>query len=401
VIAGRNVLVAVCGGIAAYKSAFLVRELGRRGARARVAMTTSATRFVGPVTFTGLTGEPPVVDLWDASYRGEVHVDLAKWADAIVVAPATASMLARMANGIADDVVSATLLCSSRPVLLAPAMHHAMWMQKATQRNVERLRADGVHFVGPLHGALASGEEGIGRMAEPDAIADALEVVLAQTGRDLAGKSVLITSGPTHEAIDPVRFLGNRSSGKMGLALASRARQRGARVVLVTGPIATEPPPAIEVVDVKTAIEMQAAVAEHAETVDAIVMAAAVADFRPEEVSDRKLKKIEGEETRTLTLVRNPDILAELGAARADRGSLRPALVGFAVESEDLVAAARKKLHAKKVDLIVANHSSVAFEGDDNEATIVSADGEEDLGRLSKTDLADRVLDRVRDLLAR
>jgi phosphopantothenoylcysteine decarboxylase/phosphopantothenate--cysteine ligase len=401
VLAGRNVLVAVGGGIAAYKSVVLVRELGRRGASVRVVMTPAAARFVGPATFTGITGEPPILDLWDPVHRGEIHVELAAWADAIVVAPATANLLARMAAGIADDAVSATLLCTDRPVLVAPAMHHLMWAHAATQRNVERLRADGVHLVGPSYGALASGEEGQGRMAEPEAIADALEALLGavgSAGADLAGRTILVSAGPTHEAIDPVRFLGNRSSGRMGYAVAARAAERGARVILVSGPVALEPPPGVEVVRVRSALEMQAAIAARERAADAIVMAAAVADFRPASTSDRKLKKREDEQTRTLELVRNPDILAGLGEARAARGDRRPVLVGFAVESEDLARAARAKLTTKKVDLVVANPASVAFEGDDNEAILVSPEGDEPLGRISKRALADRILDRVRAL---
>ena len=399
VLSGRNVLVCVGGGIAAYKAAILARELLRRGARVRVAMTPSATKFVGPITFTGLTGEPPVTDLWDAAYRGEIHVELAGWADAIVVAPATASMMARMAHGLADEAVTATLLCSDKPVLIAPAMHHRMWSHPATRRNVAQLRADGVHLVGPESGPLASGESGMGRMAEPDAIADALEVVLAQLGRDLGGRRILVSAGPTHEAIDPVRFLGNRSSGRMGYAVAERARHRGARVVLVSGPVGIAAPPGVELVKVRSALEMQEAIASRTGDVDAIVMSAAVADFRPAEVAGHKLKKAEGEEGRTLTLVRNPDILAGLGAERAARGGPLPVLVGFAVETEDLVGAARKKLATKQIDLVVANHASVAFEGDDNEATLVSMGGEVPTGRITKLALSDRILDAIRDRL--
>jgi phosphopantothenoylcysteine decarboxylase/phosphopantothenate--cysteine ligase len=400
VLSGRSVLLAVGGGIAAYKAAVLARELGKRHARVRVAMTKAATRFVGPVTFTGLTGEPPVIDLWDPRHPGEIHVELARWADAIVVAPATASLIARMATGIANEVVTATLLCSDRPVLIAPAMHHRMWAHRATQRNVQRLRDDGVHLVGPSHGALASGEEGLGRMAEPEDIADALEVVLASLGRDLAGKTILVSAGPTHESIDPVRFLGNRSSGKMGYAIALRARQRGARVVLISGPVGLAAPEGVEIVRVKTALEMQGAIADRIDDVDALVMAAAVADFRPSEINEHKLKKLEGEETRTLELVRNPDILGELGRRRAERGRPEPMLIGFAVETENLVAEARRKLAGKQIDLVVANHASVGFEGDDSEATIISASAEDPTGPVSKTALADRILDRVRDHLA-
>lgn len=400
VLSGRRIVLAIGGGIAAYKSAVLARELGRRGAEVRVVMTPAASRFLGPVTLTGLTGAPPVVDLWDARHAGEIHVELAAWADAIVVAPATADLIARIAAGIADDAVTATLLSSDRPLLVAPAMHHRMWKHPATRRNVARLREDGAHLVGPEVGPLASGDTGIGRMAEPESIADALEVIFAQTGRDLAGRTVLVSAGPTHEAIDPVRFVGNRSSGKMGYAIAERARDRGARTILVSGPVALAPPHGVEVERIRTALELQAAIERRAADVDAIVMAAAVADFRPGEVSDQKLKKLDGEESRTLTLVRNPDVLAGLGAARATRGDRAPMLIGFAVETDDLAAAARRKLESKKVDLIVANHASVAFEGDDNEAILVGPEGDEPTGVLSKHALADRILDRVRDRLA-
>lgn len=398
-LSGRRVLLAIGGGIAAYKAVVLARELGRRGAQVRVTMTHAATRFVGPTTLTGLTGVPPVIDLWDPSYAGEVHVELAAWADAIVVAPATAHLMARMASGLADDAVTATLLCSDRPILIAPAMHHRMWRHAATRRNVQTLRDDGAHFVGPTTGPLASGEEGLGRMAEPEEIADALEVVLAQTTRDLGGKTILVSAGPTHEAIDPVRFVGNRSSGKMGYAIATRARHRGARVILVSGPVALAAPEGVLLESTRTALEMQAAVTRHEPVVDAIVMAAAVADFRPQDVAEQKLKKQDREETRTLTLVRNPDILAGLGAAREARGDSRPMLVGFAVETEHLEAAARAKLETKKIDLVVANDASVAFEGDDNEALFVGPEGTESTGRVSKLELADRILDRIRDRL--
>ncbi len=395
---GHRVLLAVTGGIAAYKSVALARELIRRGASVRVAMTEAAARFVGPITFTGITGTPPVVDLWDPSYSGEVHIELAEWADAIVTAPATANTMAKMASGNADDVVTATLLSCDRPILIAPAMHHQMWRHPATRRNVERLRADGVHFVGPMVGPLASGEEGIGRMAEPIEIADALDALLTQA-KDLAGKTILVSAGPTHEAIDPVRFLGNRSSGKMGYAIASRALLRGAKVILVSGPVALEPPPGTQTIRVRTALEMQAAIAKYERAVDAIVMAAAVADFRPERVSEHKLKKHDGEDTRSLMLVRNPDILQGLGLARIERGDSRPMLVGFAVESEHLEAAAKKKLDSKHVDLIVANHANVAFEGDDNIAVLVDRNGATPTGRRTKITLADRILDRIRDTL--
>ncbi len=384
----------VGGGIAAYKAVLLVRDLIGRGATVRVAMTDAATRFVGPITFAGITGSAPVVDLWDAQHGGEVHVELGAWADAIVVAPATENLLARAAHGLADDVVLATLACARGACLLAPGMHTRMWERPATRRAIAQLEADGFVIVAPTVGALASGDVGDGRMAEPAAIADAVERALGGAG-NLAGRHLLVSAGPTHEDLDPVRFLGNRSSGRMGYALAERAARRGAHVVLVSGPVRLAPPDGVEIVGVRSARDMHAAILARADSADAIVMAAAVADYRPKERAPDKIKKSEG--TLVVTLERNPDILAELGERR--RGS-RPVLVGFAVESKDLVAAAQHKLQHKHVDLVVANHASVGFGGDDNEVVLVSASGAEPLPRATKQAVADRVLDRVRDLLA-
>ncbi|MFK7991196.1 MAG: bifunctional phosphopantothenoylcysteine decarboxylase/phosphopantothenate--cysteine ligase CoaBC [Sandaracinaceae bacterium] len=385
-----RVVVAVTGGIAAFKAVLVVRELGRRGHEVRVVMSEAATRFVGPVTFTGITGAPPVVDLWDPSYAGEVHVELAAWADAMLVAPATANLLSRAASGQADDAVTTTLLCFDGPVLMAPAMHHRMWAHPATQRTVERLTSDGVRLVGPVSGPLASGESGMGRLAEPVAIVDALERGLV---RDLVGKHVLITAGGTCEDLDPVRFLGNRSTGKMGYALAERAAARGAEVTLVSAPTAWSVPAGVTRVDVRSAREMRDAVEGLRDDVDVVVMAAAVADYRPTERADDKLKKGDGD--LTLTLTRNPDILAGLGAWRQEAGAASPMLVGFAVETRDLVKAARGKLEKKAVDLIVANAAKDSFGRDDNRAVLVHADGEEALEVMDKVRLADRILDRV------
>lgn len=380
------------GGIAAYKAVDIVRELGRRGAEVRTAMTRSAARFVGPMTLAGLTGRPPVVDLWNADYAGEVHVELGEWADAIVVAPATMNLLSRAANGMADDVVLATLACARGVIVQAPAMYHRMWAQPATQRNVEALRGAGHRFCGPVEGPLANSEVGMGRMAEPTAIVDT--VVAALASPDLAGRRVVVSAGPTFEDLDPVRFLGNRSSGRMGFALASRAAARGARVTLVTGPVTLPTPANVERRDVRSARDMHAAVL--AAGGDVVIMAAAVADYRPADVAEHKLKKKDGE--LTLTLARNPDILAELGARRgADR---RPVLVGFALETDDLVAHARGKLARKSCDLVVANHASDGFGGDENVATLVTADADDELPRMSKGELADRILDRAIALLA-
>ncbi|MEQ9073692.1 MAG: bifunctional phosphopantothenoylcysteine decarboxylase/phosphopantothenate--cysteine ligase CoaBC [Sandaracinaceae bacterium] len=388
----KNAVVGVTGGIAAYKAPLLVRELMRRGFSVRVVMTDSAARFVGPVTFTGLTGLPPVRDLWDPSYAGEVHVELAGWADVMVVAPATANVIARAAQGLADDALTATLLCWDGPTVYAPAMHHRMWDNPATARNVALLAAAGASFAGPVSGPLASGESGMGRMAEPDAIADAVEARLGAP--DLAGRTVLISAGGTQEDLDPVRFLGNRSTGKMGYALAAEAARRGARVVLVSGPTALPDPAGVDVVRVRSAREMEEAVTAHRDAADVILMAAAVADYRPKDLAAHKLKK--GDGPMALELVRNPDILAGLGAWREGD---TPVLVGFAVETEDLVARARGKLEKKKVDLVVANEAAVSFGKDTNRVHLVTKDDVVSLDELPKREVAGRVLDRVLALL--
>jgi phosphopantothenoylcysteine decarboxylase / phosphopantothenate---cysteine ligase len=385
----RQIVVGVAGGIAAFKAVELVRELQRRGARVRVAMTRTATRFVGPVTFTGLTGTPPVIDIWDASYAGEVHVELAAWAHALVVAPATANLLARAAYGFADDAVLATLRCSAAKVFYAPAMHHRMWSSPATARAVALLKQDGAIVIGPVHGQLASGEEGLGRMSEPSDIAAVVEASLAGQALDLAGLHVLVSAGPTLEDLDPVRYLSNRSSGRMGYALAERGFARGARVTLVSGPVQIPPPQGCEVIAVRSALQMHEAITKRREQVDAIVMTAAVADYRPKAHHEHKLKK---RDTLTLEFVKNPDILAELGSTRT---GARPVLVGFALETQNVLGYARDKLVKKRVDLVVANHASDGLGGDDNVATLVDAHGDEALGALSKRALADRIWDRV------
>ncbi len=388
---GKRIVLGVSGGIAAFKAVALVRELLTRGAEVRVILTANAARFVGPITFTGLTGRPAVLDLWDPSYAGEVHVELSAWADAMVVAPATANLLARAASGIADDALLATLSCMAARVLFAPAMHHRMWQSPATQRAVALLESDGAHRVGPVHGALASGEQGMGRMSEPSEIADALEALLGP--RDLAGLSVLVSAGPTVEDIDPVRFLSNRSSGQMGYAVAERALARGAKVSLVSGPVNLTPPPGCALIPVRSALEMHAAITSRSAGMDAIVMTAAVADYRPAATAIQKLKKAG---KLTLELVENPDILAELGAARV---GAKPVLVGFALETDDVLGYARGKLLRKNVDLIVANHAKDALGGERNVATFVHRGGDEPQGNLSKHALADRIWDRVKGLL--
>jgi phosphopantothenoylcysteine decarboxylase/phosphopantothenate--cysteine ligase len=402
--AGRKVALAVCGSIAAYKAVEVARMLIAEGIAVLPLMTRSAERFLGAQTLAGITGAGVIREMFDDTYPGEVHVDLARTVDLVLVMPATADMLARFASGRADDVVTALALCFEGPVLLAPAMHSRMWAHPATRRNVATLDADGrVRWVGPVVGALASGETGMGRLADPAEIASA---VLRDLGpRDLAGLRLVVSAGPTVEDIDPVRFLGNRSSGKMGFAIAARAAQRGAEVTLVTGPVALSSPAGVRRVDVRSALEMKAALDEamgaDLASADALVMAAAVSDYRPVEPRPSKMKK--SADALSLSLVRNPDLLADIGARRASRGSSRPVLVGFAVETADeagLVAYAADKLRDKRVDMVVANHADEAFGKSTNRATFVFSDSTQPLDAMSKADLADQILDRVRALCA-
>jgi phosphopantothenoylcysteine decarboxylase/phosphopantothenate--cysteine ligase len=392
-LTGRRVLLGVCGGIAAYKTAYLARALRADGADVTAVLTASATRFVGTETFAGLTGNPAYASLWDAGGT-VVHVELAHAADVLVIAPATANMLAKLAHGLADDLLSAAALEFHGPTVVAPAMHAGMWSSPATQANVATLAARGVRFVGPIEGALAHGDEGTGRFAEPEdivAAARALAVALPAF-LPFAGRRVVVTAGPTHEPIDPVRFVGNRSSGKMGAAIAAEALARGASVVLVVGPGSVSPPAGVEVVRVETAEEMRTAVLAHTNA-DAIVMAAAVADFRPKVAADRKLKKEQG--VPELVFEPTPDILRELAAAR------RPGqiVVGFAAETDDVEAAGQAKLADKGVDLLVANavgRPATGFGADTNDAAILSAVGDDTALRTwTKPELAAALWDRV------
>jgi phosphopantothenoylcysteine decarboxylase/phosphopantothenate--cysteine ligase len=396
-----QVALAVTGSIAAYKAVLVARRLLEEGIRVVPVMSAGASKFLAPLTLSGICGVPVVTDMFDERYPGEVHVELGKSVAAVVIAPATADVIARLAEGRADDIVAALALCAEAPVLVAPAMHSRMWNHPATQRNVAALRADGrVTFVGPVLGPLASGESGLGRMADPDAIARAA-MLLIEKKRDLAGLRVVVTAGPTVEDIDPVRFVSNRSSGKMGFAVAERAAARGASVTLVAGPVELEAPPGVRRVDVRGARQMKSAVdaalgANFADA-DALVMSAAVADYAPKETLAHKMKK--AGDSISLELTKNPDILAEIGAARAAE---RPILVGFAVETADdddvLVAYAQKKLRDKRADLVVANRATDSFGADTNRATFVTADAVTALSIMSKTDLADQILDRVREL---
>lgn len=396
VLLGRRVLLGVTGGIAAYKACILTRLLRLRGAQVRVVMTRSAERFVGPATFAALSDHRVYTDLFDEE-PGVLHIRLAHEADVVVVAPATANVIAKLAFGIADDLLTSTLLEAPGPLVLAPAMHSGMWENDATRSNVATLVERGARIVGPARGALAAGDEGIGRMSEPEEILAAVEELLAR-GRDLAGRRVVVTAGPTWEPIDPVRFIGNRSTGKMGFAVAAEAFARGADVTMVVGPGTVEPPEGPAVVHVTTAEEMRDAVLRAAEGADAVVMAAAVADFRPESASGSKIKKEGG--APELRLVPTPDILAELGA----RGG-ECVLVGFAAETDDIEAEGRRKLEGKGVDLLVANEvgrEGTGFGSETDRAAILSRTGEdESLRDWTKPELASAICDRLAKLLAR
>jgi len=387
---GHRLLLGVTGGIAAYKAALLARLLSEAGMDVTCVLTETATRFIGPDTLSALTGRPAYVSLWDRP--GEVlHVRLAHETDVAVVAPCTANALAKLAHGLADDLLTSTLLEYHGPLVLAPAMHSGMWGAGVTQTNVATLSSRGVRFVGPADGPLAHGDVGLGRMSEPAEIADA--VFAAVRPRDLEGARVLVTAGPTHEPIDPVRFLGNRSSGKMGVAIAREAAARGAVVTLVLGPATIAPPPNVETIPVRTADEMRSAVIDRFAAADVVVMAAAVADFRPKAPADRKMKKDAG--VPELMLELTPDILAELGERkRADQF-----LVGFAAETEDVEAAGRTKLRSKRVDALVANavgREGTGFGSETNEATILVAGGRDvPMRPWSKAELAAAVCDLI------
>jgi len=387
----KTVVVGVTGGIAAYKTCELVRELVKRDRRVKVVMTEAATRFVSPLTFRTLSGEPVAVSLWADEPDAKVHhVSLAEEADVMVIAPCTANVIAKIAHGRADDMLTTTALATEAPLVIAPAMNVHMWRKEVTQRNVAALVARGAVIVEPARGELACGDVGEGRLAPVGSILEAVEAELVRA-RDLAGMHVLVTAGGTHEPIDPVRYIGNHSSGKTGFAIAEEAARRGARVFLVTGPTHLPDPFGCEVVRVQTALQMRAAVLARAHAADAIVMSAAVADFRPAAAAAEKIKKTDAPEA--IVLERNPDILAELGA-----GDLRAMLVGFAAETTDVEANARAKLEAKGCDLIVANDvsdPSLGFGTDDNRVLFVTREGVERTDVLPKRAIAREIVDRI------
>ena len=381
--APTRILLGVTGGIAAYKSAELVRRLRDRGAEVQVVMTAGARQFVTPLTFQALSGRPVRTDLWDEAAEAAMgHIELARWADRVLIAPASADFLARLAHGLADDLLTTLCLATDAPLSVAPAMNRLMWANAATQANVALLRSRGVTVLGPAEGDQACGETGPGRMLEPAELLDALAPQGA-VNRVLAGLKVLITAGPTRERIDPVRFITNRSSGKMGFAVAEAAREAGAEVVLVSGPVNVATPPGVRRIDVETAEQMMNAVNEHVADTDIFIAAAAVSDYRPVQCASEKIKKTS--DSLTLALSRTTDILATV-AARTPR----PFVVGFAAETQNVERNALAKLEGKRLDMIAANQvgDNLAFDCEDNALTVYWPGGKQDLGHAPKRQLA-------------
>jgi phosphopantothenoylcysteine decarboxylase / phosphopantothenate---cysteine ligase len=380
---GKHILLGVTGGIAAYKSPDLVRRLRERGAEVQVVMTRGAREFVTPTTFQAVSARPVRTDLWDAAAEAAMgHIELARWADAVLIAPATADFLARLAAGFADDLLATLCLATEAPIAVAPAMNHIMWANAATRANVATLSERGVRILGPAEGVQACGEVGEGRMLEPLELAERLQALLGGGGA-LAGRRVLVTAGPTRERIDPVRFISNRSSGKMGFAVAQAAREAGASVVLVAGPVSLPTPAGVTRIDVESAADMLAAVQRTIAGTDLFISTAAVADYRPAHAAEQKIKKTT--DRLDLSMERTADVLGTV-AARPDR----PFVVGFAAETESVEQNARTKLMKKNLDMIAANEvgDDKAFDADDNQLVVLSRNARHELGRGSKLALA-------------
>ena len=387
-LSSMRLLLGVGAGIAAYKCAELVRRARERGAEVQVVVTPSALHFVGAATFQALSGRAVRSSLWDESAEAAMgHIELARWATQILIAPATADLIARLRAGIADDLLTTLCLASAAPLALAPAMNVQMWAHPALQDNLAVLAQRGVRVLGPARGNQACGDVGAGRMLEA---AELLDALVPPQGTDLRGRRVVISAGPTYEDLDPVRFIGNRSSGKMGFAIAAAAQLAGAEVTLIAGPVHLATPIGCRRIDVRSALEMRDAVFAEAATADVYIGAAAVADYRPATAEEHKIKK--GAESMALQLVRNPDIIAELGAGKRPR-----LLVGFAAETRDVLSYAQGKLKAKGLDLIVANRvgPDAAFDREDNALTVISADAVVELGSGSKRQLAQRLVELI------
>ena len=397
---GKKIALGVTGGIAVYKAVDLVSRLRKQGAEVRVIMTEHAQQFVTPLTFKEISGNKVAVSMWDSNQEFNVeHISLANWADAFVVAPATANILAKMANGIADDLLSTTLLAAQAPVIVCPAMNTGMYQNPITQENIAKLEAHGVTVMPPAVGYLACGVSGPGRLPEPQQIVEFIDDFFAKKDGDMVGLKVLVTAAGTREPIDPVRFVGNRSSGKMGYAIAQAAAQRGAEVLLVTGPSALSIPANVKGVKVETTNEMLEAVMEAYDKMDVVIKAAAVADYRPRDVADQKIKK-KTDDALTVVMDKNPDILKELGARKAHQ-----VLVGFAAETQNLLDNAREKIVKKNLDMIVANDVTAAGAGFNTDTNIVKflyPSGEvRSLEQMAKTEVANLLLDAVMELKAK
>ncbi len=395
-LANKTIVLGITGGIAAYKAVDIASKLTQAGARVEVVMTESAIKFIAPLTLRSLTGRPVVTSMWELDSEFSIeHIALAEVADIVVIVPATANIIAKLATGISDDMLTCTVLATKAPVIVAPAMNVNMFENPVTQDNLAKLKARGFTIVDPVYGRLASGKIGLGRLAEIETIIGIIKQVLGNSG-DLAGKRIVVTAGGTQEPIDPVRHIGNRSSGKMGYAMAEAARDRGATVSLITAPTSLPEPAGIEVVRIRTATEMKETVAKATAQTDALIMTAAVADYQPKNVAEAKIKKKDSP-SLTLELIRTPDILAEV------EGNFLK--VGFAAESEDVVANAKQKLEKKQLDLIVANDITDASSGfgvDTNKVTLIDRDGKvEGLPLLTKKEVADKILDRVVGLLTK
>ena len=395
---GQNIVMGVSGGIAAYKAGEVVSRLKKAGCNVNVIMTKAATEFVTPLTFRELSGNPVVTDMWEEPKTWNVqHIALANWADVFLVVPATANIIGKIANGIADDMLTTTIMATKAPIIVAPAMNTNMYLNPVTQQNLTKLAGLGYHIIEPAVGLLACGVEGPGRLPEPLVIVDKV-IALLQNCRDLQGKRILITAAGTREAIDPVRYIGNRSSGKMGYALAGVAARRGAEVILVSGPSSLPTPLGVTIKRVETAAQMQAAVLDEFDTVDIVIKAAAVADYRPEMVAEQKIKKTG--DTLTINLVRNPDILFELGQKKKQQ-----LLIGFAAETEDLMTHAQEKLTKKNLDMIVANDVTLpgaGFNIDTNIVKIIHKNGDiEELPQLSKQQIAEILIDKINKMLTK
>ena len=391
-LTGKTVVLGVCGGIAAYKAVDVVSRLVKCGATVHVIMTAAAAQFVTPLTFREISGQPVYTTMWEEPKLWNVeHIALARRADLFVIAPATANMIGKIANGIADDFLSTTVMATTAPVLLVPAMNTEMYLSAATQTNLKTLADRGFHLMTPESGPLACGTAGIGRLPEPSAIVERIAAHFS-AGKSLQGVRLLVTAGGTREAIDPVRYIGNRSSGKMGYAIAAVAAERGAEVILVSGPVSLAAPTGVTRVSVESALEMRDAVLAAFSTVDIVIKAAAVADYRPDVVAEQKIKKQSS--NMTVNLIKNPDILAELGSSKSSQF-----LVGFAAETQDLAKNATEKLRRKNLDMLVANDVTQAGAGFESETNIVKVfyqDGvSEELPQMSKRELAAVLLDRV------